>query len=61
MEFRWVALLSLWTLLSGPMLVQPFMTARPVNPGYGMRNATSGTDEELSSIAPPAPRVPHSR
>ena len=23
MEFRWVAVLSLWTLLSGPILTQP--------------------------------------
>jgi len=23
MEFRWVAVLSLWTLLSGPVLTQP--------------------------------------
>lgn len=23
MEFRWIALLAVWTLLSGPMLVRP--------------------------------------
>jgi hypothetical protein len=27
MEFRWIALLTLWTLLSGPVLVRPFMSS----------------------------------
>lgn len=29
MEFRWVAGLTLWTMLSGPILSQPSPAARP--------------------------------
>jgi hypothetical protein len=32
MRFRWVAVLAVWTLVSGPMLVHPSMTARPPQP-----------------------------
>jgi hypothetical protein len=32
MEFRWVAVLSLWTLLSGPVLTQPSHQPPAVGP-----------------------------
>jgi hypothetical protein len=41
MEFRWVALIALWTLLSGPV----FDT--PSGPAPGPRPQTAQAEEEL--------------
>ena len=32
MQFRWIALLALWTCLSGPILGGPASSARPPEP-----------------------------
>jgi hypothetical protein len=38
MEFRWIAVLALWTLLSGPILTQP--SPQPLTAGQWTAGAT---------------------
>ena len=52
MEFRWIAVLALWTLLSGPILTQP--SPQPLTPGPWTVGATSVQPEHSSH--PPATR-----
>jgi len=52
MEFRWIAVLALWTLLSGPILSQPSPQPLPVGPWTV--GATSVRSEPPSH--PPATR-----
>ena len=58
MEFRWIALLALWTLLSGPMLVHPVRSARSVTTDLlPARKAQPTKDGKAPRPAsPPAPK-----
>jgi hypothetical protein len=49
MEFRWVAVLALWTVLSGPLFV------RPTAPAPSPRGASSSTLLPLSAYPPKPP------
>jgi hypothetical protein len=51
MEFRWVAALSLWTLLSGPVLTQPSHQPPAVPPFPSVRPSAPKADRQR----PPAP------
>jgi hypothetical protein len=44
MEFRWVAVLTLWTMLSGPILSQP---APPRPPAPMPRFGTGGLSQPI--------------
>lgn len=46
MEFRWIALIAIWTLISGPMLGEPL----------GLQSATEKPKKEvIKKVAPVAP------
>jgi hypothetical protein len=46
MRFRWVALLTLWTMLSGPMLAEPAKGERGARNGEAPRpNPPRNTNE----------------
>jgi hypothetical protein len=48
MRFRWVALLTLWTFLSGPMLALPVKAARsPQGPGPSAKTVTPASKARL--------------
>ncbi len=34
MEFRWIALITLWTLLAGPMFDSPLAKSHPARSGH---------------------------
>ncbi|MBI1915010.1 MAG: hypothetical protein HYS12_09785 [Planctomycetes bacterium] len=49
MEFRWVSLIALWTLLSGPIFSPPSGPPRP-------RERSTAVAQQAKSHAPPAAR-----
>ena len=49
MEFRWIALLALWTLLSGPILTQP--SPQPLTAGQWSDSPSSVQSEHSSHPA----------
>jgi hypothetical protein len=57
MEFRWVAVLALWTMLSGPILSQP----SPPRPAYAVAARPVIGGARPAPIAPPANAVSHVR
>jgi hypothetical protein len=48
MEFRWVAGLTLWTMLSGPILSQP----SPQRPSGAMAHPTMAAPKPLPAATP---------
>jgi len=48
MEFRWVAGLTLWTMLSGPILSQP----SPPRPGVALARPPLPTPKPLTAATP---------
>jgi hypothetical protein len=52
MEFRWIAVLALWTLLSGPILTQP--SPQPV--AAGQYSSSPFTTQAGHSAQPTATR-----
>ena len=50
MEFRWIAVLALWTLLSGPILTQP--SPQPLTAGQWSDSPTSVRSAHSSHPTP---------
>jgi hypothetical protein len=57
MEFRWVAGLTLWTMLSGPILSQP----SPQRPAAAQARAVLTVPKTSTNVAPTKPFSPGRR
>lgn len=55
MEFRWVAVLALWTMLSGPILSQP----SPPRPAYALAARPIVSGARPVTVSVPANPVFH--
>jgi hypothetical protein len=54
MEFRWAALISLWTMLAGPALKTPRAPTRPDQSGPAVKPAAGQPENQQTDVSPPS-------